>query len=66
MQKPLKDKTVPKTPGRGPGTKGALPRYVAIGNAKKVARTVEWNRYPGQVFADEDDDGNLIGVEVIR
>jgi hypothetical protein len=58
------DKTVAKTPARGPRTTGAFPRYVAIGNAKKVWRSVAWDRYFGQVVADEDEDGNLIGIRI--
>lgn len=64
MQKPLKAKTVEKSPARGPGTKSVLPRYVTIGNyRRKAARTVEL--IPGRVMADYDADGELIGVEVI-
>jgi hypothetical protein len=56
-------KTVPKTPARGPRTKGAFPRYVAIGNAKKVERS-EW-LIEGRVSADYDADGELIGIEIV-
>ena len=63
MQKPLTPKTVAKTPGRGPRTKGALPRYVALGNAKKVASRMDVFR--GRVFVDLDENRELIGVEVI-
>lgn len=61
--KPLKLKTVQKSPSRGPGTKGVLPRYVAIGNNKKVDHS-EW-LIDGRVAADYDANGELIGVEVI-
>jgi hypothetical protein len=59
----LTDKTVAKTPARGPRTKGALPRYVAIGNSKKkpVKRNV---LIPARVYADYDINGELIGVEI--
>lgn len=52
-----------KTP-RGSGTNGVLPRYVAIGNHRKVARTEPL--IEGRVYADYDAKGELIGVEVIR
>lgn len=69
--KPLTAKTVQKTRGRGPGTKGAFPRYVSIGNAKKVASRFDVGVWvPGmqtrRVYLDFDKDGELIGVEVVR
>lgn len=52
-----------KRPSKGPRTRGALPRYVAIGNAKHVERTDEL--IEGRVYADYDADGELCGVEVV-
>jgi hypothetical protein len=65
--KPFLPKRVETKAPRGPGTKGVLPRYVSLGNAKKVAK--RWDLMPalmpGRVFADFSEDGELIGVEVI-
>lgn len=66
MLKPLKAKTVQKTRGRGPGVKGAFPRYVSIGNAKKVSgRVCVFEKGDRRVFVDVNAKGNLIGVEII-
>jgi uncharacterized protein YuzE len=40
-----------------------FPRYVAVGNSRKVASRVPL--LEGQVYADFDADGNLIGVEIL-
>lgn len=54
---------IPHKKPQGPRVKGVLPRYVAVGNAKKVHETREvWE---GRVFVDLDANGNLIGVEII-
>jgi hypothetical protein len=64
------DKTVAKTPARGPRTTGALPRYVAIGNAKRVSDTrdacdgiPEQNR--GRIQVDLDANGDAVGVRIV-
>jgi hypothetical protein len=44
-------------------TRQVFPRYVAIGNAKKVDHS-RW-LIDGRVSADFDSDGELIGVEII-
>lgn len=64
------DKTVAKTPARGPRTKGALPFYKAIGNSKRVARTVDVGYFvpeigPGRLMADFGDSGEWVGVEIV-
>lgn len=72
MRRVLASKTVP-VPGRvhsrsaGPNK---FPRYVSIGNAKKVARRFDAGVWvPGmptrRVYLDFDKDGELIGVEII-
>lgn len=69
--KPITDKTVAKTPARGARTKGAFPRYVTIGNAKRVARTVDVGYFvpeigPGRLMADFGENGKWIGVEIME
>jgi hypothetical protein len=66
MRRALTDKVI-RSPGRGrcppAGCRQVFPRYVAVGNAKKVASRVPL--LEGQVYADFDADGNLIGVEIL-
>lgn len=66
MRRLLAERVV-RSPGRKPRsagrTCGVLPRYVAIGNARKVVKTNVL--IPGRVYADYDIDGELIGIEVI-
>lgn len=69
--KPLKDKTVAKTQGRGAGTRNVYPHYVTLGNAKKVDLRLDAcddvpEKYRGQVQLDFDAYGILVGVEISR
>ncbi|TXH44892.1 MAG: DUF2283 domain-containing protein [Desulfurellales bacterium] len=63
MKHPWNPKRVDTKQPKGPGTKSVLPRYVAIGNHKKVAYTKEL--WPGRVFGEFDADDELIGVEIL-
>ena len=61
--KPFTPKRVETKVARGARVKGAFPRYVSLGNAKRVAcREV---LIAGRVYADYDKDGELIGVEIV-
>jgi hypothetical protein len=65
MRRALTAKVI-RSPGRGhcpPAGRQTFPRYVAVGNAKRVASRVPL--IEGQVYADFDADGNLIGVEIL-
>jgi hypothetical protein len=64
MKPAFNPRNIERKQPRGPGTKGVLPRYVAIGNSRKVATTQEL--IPGRVYADFDAGGELIGVEVVQ
>lgn len=57
----------PRSVGR---TRQVFPRYVAIGNAKKVALKLDVcdevpEHYRGRVNLDFDNYGQLVGVEII-
>lgn len=68
MRRVLASKTVP-VPGRvhsrsaGPSK---FPRYVSVGNAKKVSvTTCVFDDGRHVVNVDMDEDGDLIGVEIL-
>jgi hypothetical protein len=62
MRRVLAEKVLRPTRSAG-RTRQVFPRYVAVGNAKKVSSRVPL--IEGQVYADFDADGNLIGVEIL-
>lgn len=62
MRRVLAEKV--RRPVRSAGrVRQVFPRYVAVGNSRKVSTTKEL--LPGRVYADFDADGDLIGVEIL-
>lgn len=74
MRRPLATRVI-RSPGKesrsaGRPTRGVLPRYVAIGDAKKVSRCIDVGDHVpeiecGRVILDFNVEGKLVGVEVI-
>lgn len=70
MKPAFNPKAVTTKKPRGPRKTSALPFYKAIGNDRKVARTLDVcddipERHRGRVYLDFNADGELIGVEVL-
>lgn len=70
MKPAFKPKSVATKQPRGPRKTGVFPRYVSVGNAKKVDWTLDvcdsiGEHVRGRVMLDFDADGELIGVRIM-